>query len=132
MNRWVALGISLLYSMIANAAWQCPAIDKFGKMYSVTSPYIKVSVYKSLDRCKKYSNDPVSCIVERAFCHRIANSGISKTHWLCYSFDNHNIRYPSGPYTNKYQAAYAAESICRRLSKVPSTCYVRPFTCEKI
>lgn len=132
MIRYLSLIVFVIFSAGANATWQCPAIDKYGQFYAVNSNFIKVTVYKSLDRCKKFSSAPASCIVERAFCKQFGISDTRKTHWQCYALDNADGKYRSGPYSDRYEAANAAESLCQRLSKSPSSCYVHLFTCENI
>ncbi len=114
------------------AAWECPAVDKFGYFYSVKNIFVKIAVSKSMDLCKHKSADPASCLVERAYCQRIAKSNPHNTHWQCFAYDSNGEKYPSGPYSNQYQSTLKAEYLCRRLSKLPSSCNVPLFTCEKI
>ncbi len=132
MIRFLSLILNLIFIINANAMWQCPAVDQYGQIYTVNSGFVKTAIYKSLDRCKNLSNVPATCQVERALCNHIGIRDTSKTYWQCFAFDNTAGKYSSGPYSDRYEAAHGAESLCKRLSETPSSCYVRLFICEKI
>lgn len=123
--------LGILFSATSFAFWRCPAIDFQLNKYYVDNKSIDRAINKSLSKCRKNSEMPKSCLVERSFCQQLNSTDTSHIQWRCYSYDRTKTAFRTPFYTNQYEAAIAAKIICRRLSKYPSSCYVHLSGCEK-
>lgn len=110
--------------------WTCTAYDKDNKYWSGQSSYEIAATNKALAGCKKESQNPNSCRIDRAQCepfmhHVTGPRGL----WKCTALDQMAKPWASKLLPQRDEAALAAKANCTRHSSMPDTCYINLLTC---
>jgi hypothetical protein len=115
-----------------NSYWQCTTEDKTNKQWTAKSGYQKMALNLSYDACKKQSQYPDSCKASNNNCEGFYLGMSTKPLWRCTALDRTAIPWQSNFYSQRDDAALAAQAFCKNKSTVPETCYVNMVTCRNL
>lgn len=112
--------------------WKCSTHDKTAKEWIGTNEYRKVAINIAFDSCKKQSEFPLSCKTSNEDCEGFVMGVSTKPMWRCTAIDKTAEPWQSNFYTQRDDAAFAANAFCKANSTVPETCYVNFVTCRNL
>ncbi len=129
----------LSFSLVANAdtlrgknsQWLCSAFDKANQQWMVKSSYLRKALNQAHQNCRQESQEPSSCQVAKEHCEMVFKGRRTFSNWTCMSLDRLGRHWVSDLHRTRNDAIIGARQICKAHSTFPSSCYVRPMTCEK-
>ena len=110
--------------------WQCITQDKTNKQWTARNGYQKVALNIAFAMCKKESEFPASCKASKSNCEGFYMGMSTKPLWRCTAVDHTAAPWNSNFYSQRDDAALAAEAYCKENSSVPDTCYINMVTCR--
>lgn len=112
--------------------WQCSTRDNTNLVWTAKSPYQKTALNLAYDACKKQSSSPVSCKTSKSACEAFIQGVSTRPLWRCVALDREALAWKSNYYSNRIDAALAANAYCKDNSAVPETCYINLVTCANL
>lgn len=110
--------------------WQCITEDKTNRQWIVKNSYQKVAINLSFEQCKKESDFPSSCKSSKSGCEGFYLGMSTRPLWRCTSIDHTAEPWNSNFYSNRDDAALAAQAFCKQSSPYPETCFMNMVTCR--
>lgn len=109
--------------------WKCVTYDKANKAWTAQSSYRKVAINVAFAACKKESQLPATCKTSISNCEGFINGVSTRPMWRCTAIDITAQPWESNFYSNRDDAALAAQAYCKENSTLPATCYINMVTC---
>ena len=109
--------------------WQCTTSDDDNKQWVMKSIYERAARAKTVDACKKQSENPSSCKTD---CEEFNHGVSTQPLWQCTALDQNAKPWISQAYTQRDDAAIAAKMRCQELSSIPDSCYISLSTCTNL
>lgn len=129
----VVLGISSsLHAEPTDNYWQCVTHDASSKEWTVKNNYKKMALNLAYANCKRESTVPTTCKTTSGTCELFIQGVSVRPMWACTALDRTATPWRSNSYSQRYDAALAAQAYCRQNSTVPMTCYINLVTCTNI
>ena len=110
--------------------WQCTAHDRTNKQWTTNSYYQKVALNFALAYCKQQSPVPASCRAGRGNCAHFINGVNTRPMWQCTALDAFATPWRSDLFSDREDAALAAQAYCQQNSTIPETCYIFTLLCD--
>lgn len=139
MRNCIFYGLSLLIclstagfsapAMNKTNYWKCVTHDKANKQWTARSPYRKVAINVAFSACKKESVVPATCKTSASSCEGFVDGISTRPMWHCTAIDMAAQPWESNYYSNRDDAALAAQAFCKENSTLPATCYINMVTC---
>lgn len=112
--------------------WQCTTEDKANKQWMAKNAYQKMALNLAFASCKKESQYPESCKATNENCEGFYLGMSTRPLWRCTALDRTAEPWQSNFYSQRDDAALAAQAFCKDKSTVPETCYVNMVTCRNL
>lgn len=137
MNDKITLYVVLLLLPLLSFAmpddgqdyWVCKTHDETNREWIVKNNYQKIALNLSFNECKKQSKNPMSCKTSINDCEGFHLGLSTKPFWRCTALDVTATAWRSNYYSNREDAALAAQAYCKSMSTMPGTCYINLVTC---
>lgn len=112
--------------------WQCTTKDNTDKIWTAKGEFRKSALNVAYDACKKQSTAPTSCKTSITHCEGFRQGVSTKPLWRCTAIDRSAVAWKSNYYSNRIDAALAADAYCKDNSHVPETCFINMITCMNL
>ncbi|HHX8387406.1 TPA: hypothetical protein ACVO2F_000213 [Legionella pneumophila] len=139
MRNYIFYGLLLLIGlshhgftapmMKKGSYWKCVTYDKANKAWTAQNSYRKVAINVAFAACKKESQLPATCKTSISNCEGFINGVSTRPMWRCTAIDITAQPWESNFYSNRDDAALAAQAYCKENSTLPATCYINMVTC---
>lgn len=113
-------------------SWKCTAYDSQNYQWENEQTYQLSALNRALESCKKESQVPFSCTVNKDECENFLNGRSTRPAWRCTALDATATFWSSPIFRNAEEASLKVKALCKEQSAVPETCYVNLLTCRNI